>query len=111
MLKLSYSLSWFLFFSCSSVTFLSANNISTSFDYEDSNTSDVRLRIEKDFYMWGLYPREEVVKVDEVFLAQGHNSVSDLVIKEVDTTNKAVWMLFTFGMYYPQSFELTAKVN
>ncbi len=111
MLKLSFLSSFILLLGCSSISFLSSNKINTTFDFDDKNTTDVSIDIQKPFYMWGLYPKEHLVKVDEEFQKKGYSSVSDLIIKETETNIKALWMFFTFGMYYPQSFKLTAKVN
>lgn len=111
MTRLSLLLSLTILTSCSSIQFISQNRVSTTFDFSDDKNSEVSIDVSKSFFMWGLYPEVQVVEVDNVFSEKGFNSVSDLNIKEINTTNKALWMFFTFGMYYPQSFKLTAKAN
>ena len=112
MIKLSFFfLSLFMLISCSSISFKSSNIISTSFDYKDDKQSEVSVEISKPFYMWGSVPSEQVVEVDKVFVSKGFKEISNLEIKEVYTAKKFMWMLATFGMYYPQTFMLSAKAN
>ena len=97
---------------CSSVQFKSNQQTKVSFELtEEEKKNDVSLFVTKPFYMWGLMPSAQVVEVDKVFMANGHQHVTNLEIKEVQQNKKAMWMIFTLGMYYPQSFELSAKVN
>lgn len=107
----------FLFFillistSCSSIHFTSTNKISLSFDFGNETDQDAKITITKPFYMWGTYPEKHIIKLDEVFYEKGFKTVTDLRIREVNSAEKALWMFFTLGMYYPQSYELVAKVN
>ncbi len=112
MIKLSFFfLSFLTLISCSSISFKSSNAISTSFDFKDDKESKVSVEISKPFYMWGNVPSEQVVEVDRVFVSKGFSEISNLEIKEIKTTKKFLWMLATFGMYYPQTFIMSAKAN
>lgn len=111
MIKLSFFLSLTILLGCSSIKFSSSNNIPVTFDYGNNKSSEVSIVISKPFYMWGLVPKKQVVEVDKVFISKGFKEISDLNISEIKTSEKAMWMFFTFGMYYPQSFKLTANVN
>ena len=104
-------MSLFSLFSCSSITFLSTNVIGTSFDFNDQFDQEAKVIVEKNFYMWGMYPDQQVVEIDQEFKQVGYSAISNLVIKEVKIKKKALWMLLTFGMYYPQTYELIAQTN
>ncbi|MFT6631061.1 MAG: hypothetical protein ACJAS4_001007 [Bacteriovoracaceae bacterium] len=111
MIKLSIFLSLTILIGCSSIKFSSSNNIPVTFEYSNDKSSEVSIVVSKPFYMWGLVPKQQVVEVDKVFVSKGFKVVSDLSINEIENNKKALWMFFTFGMYYPQSFKLTANVN
>lgn len=111
MIKLSFFLSLTILMSCSSIKFSSLNNIPTTFDYTDDKKSEVSIVVSKPFYAWGMIPNKHIVNVDKVFVNKGFNTVSDLRIEEVEINTKALWMVFTLGMYYPQTYKLTAKAN
>ena len=97
---------------CSSIQFKSTQETKVSFEFsENVEKNDISLIVTKPFYMWGLMPSAQVVEVDKVFMANGHQHVTDLEIKEVHQNSKALWMFFTLGMYYPQSYKLSARVN
>jgi hypothetical protein len=110
-IKLSIFLSLTILTSCSSIQFISTNKIPATFEFKDDKSSKVSIEIDRSFFIWGLYPEVQVVKIDDVFEKKGFSSVSDLAIKEVNIRKKALWMFFTFGMYYPQSYKLIAKAN
>ena len=95
--------------SCSSIQFTSSHDIPVSFSHEESHVKDLSVKVSKSFYMWGLVPPEQTVYVDKLFLNEGAKSVASLKIKEIETTQKALWMIVTFGMYYPQSYLLSAE--
>ena len=109
--KLKNIFSLFIFLSCSSVHFTSSNNTPIKFDFTDDTKTEVSIVVSKPFYLWGLAPDKQVVFVDQVFQDKGYGEVTDLRISEVEQNKKAMWMFFTFGMYYPQAFKLTGKVN
>ncbi|MAX66119.1 MAG: hypothetical protein QF441_10240 [Bacteriovoracaceae bacterium] len=109
--RLSLFLSLVILFGCSSIHFQSSHAIPSSFNYENIKGKEVSLKVTEPFYMWGIVPKERIVEVDKVFVKKGFSSVSDIKIKEIDTVKKGLWMFFTFGMYYPQSFEISGYVN
>ena len=97
--------------SCSSVQFISSNSLPVDMNYAKGDTTEVSVEVSKDFYLWGKYPEIQKIEVDKIFAMEGFTKVSDLRINEIHTTKKAMWMFFTFGMYYPQSFKLIASTN
>lgn len=111
MFKLSFFICISFLISCSSISFKSANKISTTFDYKDDKVSTVEVEVKKPFYMWGTVPANQVVEIDNLFISKGFKEVSNIEIQETQTTNKVLWMIATFGMYYPQTFLVSAKAN
>ncbi len=111
MIKKFFVFSLIFLIGCSSINFRSTNDTEVSFNFSDEKRTEVAIVVTRPFYMWGLVPEEQVVNVDEVFVRSGHANITDLQIKEIKKYKKALWMFFTFGMYYPQSFELLARVN
>lgn len=111
MIQLNFILSLILLSSCSAVRFSSSNRLPVTMNYSQEDASEVTVDVSRPFYLWGMMPEIQVIDIDKEFAQKGFKSVSDLRIVEVDTNTKFLWMLFTFGMYYPQSFNLIASVN
>lgn len=109
--KLGFIILIFFSGSCSSIQFKSSEIIPVTFDTNETETKDISVNVEKSFYLWGLIPNEEVIEVDKVFEEKGARQISSLSIKEVEKKRKGIWMFVTLGLYYPQSFELSAKIN
>ncbi len=99
------------FVSCSSIQFSSANRLSVDMNYSEENSTEISIEVARPFYLWGMYPPVQVINVDEEFEDKGFSNVSDLRIIETDIAQKALWMFFTFGMYYPQTYDLVASTK
>lgn len=80
-----------------------------TFSQNENHTESVSVEIKKYFYLWGLLPSTHSVNIDEVFARKGYKDVSSLEITEIDETKKAMWMVFTFGLYYPNSYVVKGK--
>jgi hypothetical protein len=111
--KLGFKILILIFFcsSCSSIQFKSSEIIPVTFDTNETETKDISVKVEKSFYLWGLIPNKEVIEVDKVFEEKGARQISSLSIKEVEKKEKGIWMFVTLGLYYPQTFELSAKIT
>ncbi|MBD66609.1 MAG: hypothetical protein CME62_15460 [Halobacteriovoraceae bacterium] len=96
---------------CSSIQFNSTAIIPIKFDENKNHFKNVKYKVTKSFYLWGLLPDTNTVSLDKVFEAKGLSSVSSLEIQEVETFKKAGWMVATLGLYYPQTFLLKAKAT
>mgnify|MGYP003691932763 CR=1 FL=1 len=80
-------------------------------NYSQGDPNPKSIEVTKPFYFWGLYPNVQIVDVDREFEAKGFSRVSELKITEIKTTNKILWMALTFGMYYPQTYNLVSSTN
>lgn len=99
-------------FSCSSIQFKTDNlknqNVDITFDKNIKHKDEVRVKIEKKFFLWGSIPNHEV-DVSKVLADKGYDSISSFVIKEEPTAQDMILTLITFGMYYPQTYYLSGN--
>ncbi len=101
----------FIITSCSSIHFKSSDTIPVSFKHINSESEDVSVNIEKSFYLWGLLPNEASIDVDKAFEARDLDEVSHLSIKEIKTVKKVLWAFLSVGLYYPQTYQISGRVN
>lgn len=111
MIRLSIILALLLQLSCSSIHFKSENKIRVSFEQLENHKRDIKVEVSKPFYMWGLVPKEHKLVLDDVLIKQGYESVANLEIKEINVYSKIWWSILTFGMYYPETFEISGKIQ
>lgn len=76
---------------------------------QDRSEREITIQVQKKFYMWGMVPKTHRIELDEIFKNKGYDAVSDLRIEEIKTVNKALWMVGTFGMFYPQTYKVVAR--
>lgn len=65
----------------------------------------------RDFYLWGLYPIDHTILLDEELASLG---ATEAVVIKFGIDNSKYWssffyQLFTFGMYRPEYFYIKAK--
>ena len=96
---------------CSTVQFKSSNQSKVTFDYNLNQEKEIVLEVEKKFFLWGAMPAKHELILDKIFSERGFKNVTDLRIEEISTTRKAVWMVASFGMYYPVKYRLIGRVK
>ena len=96
--------------SCSSIQFKSENNIEVSLDKNTTHEKDIEIIINKDFFMLGYFPKHEIL-IDEVLADKGATEASSVEIENYYDFKNSLWALFTFGVYYPQTYLIKAKVK
>lgn len=109
MVKIVFIISVSLLASCSSIKFHSSDIIPVSLEENVNHKLAVKERIEESFYLWGMIPEQHTVAIDKIFEDKGYLAISDLEIIEVEQKRKFLWMIFSLGLYYPQTFDLVAK--
>lgn len=110
-LKLNLLFINLFFTSCSTVHFVSTNDIPISFETNKSHTKKIKFTVDRPFYLWGLLPEKQVVKVDEEFKRRGIDSASEFEIHEANQSKFAWTSLFTLGMYYEKAYNFVAKIK
>ena len=95
---------------CSSVT-ISSNTSSNSivFGPKAKHTRDISIKVQKEYYLWGLVPDTRELRLDREFAERGTNSVAEVQIKEEPTGTDLAWTLFTLGFYAPRTYVLKGK--
>jgi hypothetical protein len=99
-----------LLVSCSAIHIKSNNQFPVSFEKQESHTKEVTLDVTREFFLWGLVPTKHEIIVDDEFVKNGHENVADLMVTGKNTHKDVIWSLVTFGLYMPQTYQLTGKV-
>lgn len=109
-LDLFSALSLIFVSACSSVT-ISSNNSKDSivFGPKAKHTRDISIKVQKEYYLWGLVPDTRELRLDREFAERGANSVAEVQIKEEPTGKDLAWTLFTLGFYVPKTYVLKGK--
>jgi len=97
-------------FGCSTTHFKSKNTIVVSMDKNDEHTQDIEVKVDKEFFLWGLFPKHEVF-IDKELVDSGAETASSVMITNSQSMKNTLWTLFTFGVYYPQTFTINAKIG
>lgn len=100
----------FSFISCSTIHVKSNDQTTVVFSSVKSHKEKVKVLIEKEYFLWGLFPEHEII-IDKEFKKNGFDNVSSLKISKVRSTKDIIWSLVTFGVYMPETYELNAKKN
>lgn len=109
--KIIFFILFFAFCSCSTTYIKSQNKIPVTFENKAEHPKDVKVSVTKEFFLWGLIPSHHEIDVDEQLGNKGYESVSDLVVTQKNQRSDVIWTLVTFGMYYPQSYEIQGKTS
>ena len=99
----------FLFISCANTQIKSTNKIPITFTKKDGFEKDINVVVTKEFFLWGMLPSEHELDVDDEIAKKGFNKASELVVHHKNRTSDVVWSLLTFGVYYPQTFQIKGK--
>jgi hypothetical protein len=79
-------------------------------DKNDEHTQDIEVKVDKEFFLWGLFPKHEVF-IDKELVDSGAETASSVMITNSQSMKNTLWTLFTFGVYYPQTFTINAKIG
>ena len=60
----------------------------------------------KEFYLWGFYPKEQSVFLDNEFRKVGFQKINKIVIEEFQTALDKIKEYATLGMYIPKRYKL-----
>ena len=106
----SVDLKWWalLFFcSCTVMNYHSGDHIPVALSYRENHAHVVVVEGQRDFYLWGAYPREHVVLLDEELSGNRVISASNVMIEEYQSGKDWLMSIITFGMYFPLSYRIT----
>lgn len=60
----------------------------------------------KEFYLWGLLPKEHDVFIDKVLSEAGLVSAANIQIEEYQTTGDKLWSWISFGLFIPLTYKV-----
>lgn len=99
----------FILCSCSTTNIKSKNNIPLTFASEEESTKDIKTSVTKEFFLWGMIPRSHDLYIDDALAKRGYDKVTNLVVTQKNRTSDIVWTILSFGVYLPQTFEISGK--
>lgn len=109
MSKIIFFIFAFISFSCSTTNIKSKNKFPISFSDEDGYTKEINTSVTKEFFLWGLLPTSHDLYIDEEMADKGYNGLGNLVIAQSNTISNNIWTLLTFGVYWPQTYNIKGK--
>jgi hypothetical protein len=97
--------------SCSSLHFKSHGNIPVLMGHHEEADTLFEIRSHRDFYLWGYYPNNHFVYLDEELASEG--AVDAVIVKfgldDRKYWNSLLYQILTFGMYQPVYYFILAK--
>ena len=105
----------FLSIVCTTIHYQSNETIPVLWGSQKEVTDETKMILgKKEFYLWGLYPKNQSVFLDDEFRKFGFKKINKFVIEEFQTTLDKIKEYATFGMYIPKRYKLIGhgkKVN
>jgi len=97
--------------SCSSLHFKSNGTIVVAVGHNEKIENIFEVRSQRDFYLWGLYPTNYDILIDQELAQLG---ASYAVLLKIGLDDKKYWtslgyQILTFGMYQPVYYSIIAK--
>lgn len=92
---------------CTTIHFRSKNSVPVTFEGNPKDQREVSIVGHRDFYFWGVEPREHEVYIDEEVKNAGYNSISKLIIYEHKNPQDILISFLTLGFYLPRGFTIT----
>lgn len=96
------------FTGCATAEFKSHNKINISLSENNTHVEEIEFKVDKDFFLLGYFPKHEIF-IDDKLTDAGAIDASSLVIENHYEFKNSLWALFTFGVYYPQTYKIKAK--
>ncbi|MFT6070367.1 MAG: hypothetical protein ACJAT2_000833 [Bacteriovoracaceae bacterium] len=92
--------------SCTTMHYRSSGLISTSFSPKPGHDNLKEIVGRKEFYLWGLVPKDHIVKIDEKLSESGLISAANISIEEYQTTEDLIYSWLSFGLYIPRTYKV-----
>lgn len=96
-----------LFSSCSTIHFRSNQTAPVTFQGNPNHQKAVEIKVERDFYFWGIEPEHQTVYLDEEIKKAGYAGLSKLIIYEHKAPSDIVIRFLTLGIYMPTTYTIT----
>lgn len=99
----------FICLSCSQLEFKTHDKIPTWGQKHQSPSERFVIEGERIFYLWGNYPGQHEVFIDDEIINKGYRMATELSIEEYQTWQNFLWTAFTLGMYVPTNYVIKGK--
>jgi len=93
--------------SCSTIVFQSDQTIPVHVTGKASHKHKVVINGEREFYLWGMVPSEQVITIDTELADIGFLSAANVKVKESITAMQWLKTIVSFGLYSPVSYEIS----
>ncbi len=93
--------------SCTTIVFQSDQSIPVYVSGKADHKHKVVIKGEKDFYLWGMVPKEHIVSIDKELADEGLLSAANVRIKENVSSIQLLKTILSFGIYTPVSYEVS----
>ena len=92
---------------CTSINYQSNGKIPIFVGNTKKSTDKTSLiKGKKEFYLWGLYPKNHDVFLDEEFGKVGFQKINRFIIEEFQTTIDKLKVFASLGMYIPKRYRI-----
>ncbi len=104
--NLSYILVLFFSISCAEIRYKSSGIIPVELSQNQFHRNKSTIKVEKNFFLWGLYPFEQVIEIDKEFERRNLSAVSSVKIREKSLLSDTMLSLITLGLVIPRTVYL-----
>ena len=97
----------FLSMGCTTIHYQSNETIPVLWGGQKEVTDETKMILgKKEFYVWGLYPKDQSVFLDREFSKVGFQKINKSVIEEFQTVLDKLKEYASLGMYIPKRYKL-----
>ena len=100
-----------LLIGCSSVSVINTSNHPVTFTARPGHPEVVEKTFEKQFYLWGLYPENQIIDIGELLDQRGYKSGSSLVLTKQMTIGSLLWPVVSLGFIIPKTFKVKFRAR
>lgn len=97
--------------SCAEIKIHSTKKYPLSFKKEKNHSRNISMVIEKEFFVWGIYPKNQNLNIATEMKERGILSLSELKVLEKPTTPDVLWTIFSMGLYAPRTYVIEGKTT
>lgn len=94
---------------CSEIQFKTSNKIAHWGQKRTRVYDEFEIEGQRSFYLWGYYPENHVVNIDDELINKGYSYAFDLQIEEYQSLKNFFYGVITLGMYVPRNYVLRGK--
>lgn len=99
-----------------SMTLISCSTLKVSFEKSSINNEkkiakEEGFSIRKEFFLWGLIPKNHELNVSEVLVDNGFDGVQKFSVYRESKLEDVIWSILSLGVYTPITYRLNVQVE